>query len=81
VKATLEIGRGTTFSELNKTLSPPRFVRSHRSYLVNLSQVESVDKDFHLKNGDTVYISRGDVPAMKKAYMNYLLSEAIRESE
>ncbi|MDR0851164.1 MAG: LytTR family DNA-binding domain-containing protein [Clostridiales Family XIII bacterium] len=79
--AILETGRTMTFAGLCKILSPPRFVRSHRSYLVNLSQVASVDRDFHMKNGDTVLIARGDVSAMKNAHMNWLLSEAIRESE
>jgi DNA-binding LytR/AlgR family response regulator len=76
-----ETGGFMTLRSLSQLLCPPRFVQSSRSYIVNLGHVKSIDRDFLMQNGDTVYISRGGVPEMKKAYMSWLLNEAIQESE
>ncbi|MDR0818170.1 MAG: LytTR family DNA-binding domain-containing protein [Oscillospiraceae bacterium] len=76
-----ETGRSMTLSSFDKILRPPRFVHSHRSYIVNLSFVANIDRDFLMKNGDTVYIRRGDVPAIREAYMNWLLAEAAKEQK
>jgi DNA-binding LytR/AlgR family response regulator len=64
----------TTLDELEKQLQSPPFIRCHRSYIVNLDQVKSIDRDFVMVNGDTVYIRRGDQWKMKKAYQDYTLS-------
>jgi DNA-binding LytR/AlgR family response regulator len=64
----------TTLDELEKQLRFPPFIRCHRSYIVNLDQVKTIDRDFTMANGDTVYIRRGDQWKMKRAYQDYTLS-------
>ena len=47
-------------------LKPPRFMRCHQSYIVNLSHVDRLERDFIMKNGQTVYIRRGDLAKCKQ---------------
>jgi DNA-binding LytR/AlgR family response regulator len=72
----IETSRVMTMDNFAKLLPPPRFIRCHRSYIVNLSYVEKLDEDFIMKNGDTVYIRRGDFSKIKKAYLSWLLDDA-----
>jgi DNA-binding LytR/AlgR family response regulator len=62
----IDTGTTMTIEDFVPLLPPPRFMRCHQSYIVNLSYVESVGRDFTMKNGDTVYIRRGDLPKCKK---------------
>lgn len=54
-----------TINELENTLNPDRFVRIHRSTIVNLDQVVRLSPAFsgtyyvHMKNGETLVLSRG----------------------
>lgn len=66
VNGTIETGTTMTIESFERTLPSSRFMRCHKSYIANLSYVESVDRDFKMKNGDTVYIRRGDLPKCKK---------------
>lgn len=69
-----------TINEMEQRLPSPPFYRCHRSYIVNLDYVREIDRDFFMKNGDVVYIRRGDVKAMKEAYMKYLIDLTRRKS-
>ena len=62
----IETGTTMTIENFVPFLSPPRFMRCHESYIVNLSYVERVGRDFIMKNGGTAYIRRGDLPKCKK---------------
>lgn len=53
-------------------LPPPRFIRCHRSFIVNLEHVQSVDRDFVMTNGDRVYIRGKDLKKMTDAHTQYL---------
>lgn len=56
-------------------LSDPYFFKPHRSYMVNLRQVNELSKDgFTTKTGKTVPVSRDAYSKAKAAYMKYLLS-------
>ena len=57
----LETGSTMTMDNFERQLPPPRFLRCHKSYIVNLSYVEKIDRDFIMKNGHRVYIRRGDI--------------------
>jgi DNA-binding LytR/AlgR family response regulator len=64
----------TSLDKLWSQLVSPPFIRCHRSYIVNLDHVKTIDRDFIVSNGDTVYIRRADQWKMKKAYQDYVLS-------
>lgn len=58
-------------SKLEKKLDPKLFIRVHRSSIINLQSVESLDKyvssyDVKMKNGDVVRVSRGYMDNIKK---------------
>ena len=49
------------------------FFRSHRGFLVNLSEVSRYDKaNIFLKNGEKVYLSKQKYNDFVTTYMNYL---------
>jgi two-component system LytT family response regulator len=56
--------KNKTMNHFEKTLDPQQFVRSHRSYIVNIQQITRIDpyeKDNHiaiLKSGGRVPVSR-----------------------
>ena len=78
----IDTGSTMTIEDFVPLLPPPRFMRCHQSYIVNLSYVESLERDYTMKNGDKVYITRG-LLAKCKNYGDYLdkwrLAEAGRE--
>lgn len=47
---------GGRLTEFESQLSDSRFLRSHQSYLVNMDQVNYVDEQFVLSNGERVPI-------------------------
>ena len=51
------------------------FCRCHRSYIVNLNHVRQVSRDFYMKNGDIVYIRRGDVKLCEMTFQNHLMKK------
>lgn len=67
---------GNTIEEMSALLPPPRFLKCHRSFIVNLDHVSDVNRDFIMKNGDTVYIRGKDLTLAKKTWAEYLFSTA-----
>jgi len=60
-------------SELEKQLKGSGFIRSQRSYIVNLRYVDDmVANDFILENGKAIPIRRSDRQVIKQAYLDYL---------
>ena len=60
----------------------PAFVRSHKSYLVNLDHVLAIDEElsvFRMRGGGTAYIRKGAIPAMRRRYDDRLI-ERVRLS-
>lgn len=54
-------------------MADARFLRPHRSYIVNLAHVEKLGKyQFHMAGGAVVPISRLRFTEVKQAYLNYL---------
>ena len=63
--------KNKTMSHFEKTLDQQQFVRSHRSYIVNIQQITRIDpyeKDNHvaiLKSGTKVPVSRNGYMKLK----------------
>lgn len=58
--------------ELEEELQSWGFFRCHKSYLVNLGNIDSFDKmDVYFKNGDRAMISGRRYPELKEKYMEY----------
>ena len=63
--------KNKTMSHFEQVLDPSQFVRSHRSYIVNLQQITRIDpyeKDSHvaiLRSGAKVPVSRTGYPKLK----------------
>lgn len=56
-----------------KLLLRPEFLKTHRSYLVNLNYVQAIDtKSVRMKNGDRVPVSRQRRSQVQDAYVNFL---------
>ena len=65
-----------TLSSMEQTLVAKGFVRSHRSYLVNLRRIFRL-KENHclLDDGRWVPVSRKQYPVVKKAFMDWVVDE------
>jgi len=62
-------------SEIEKQLESGTFLRTHRSYIVNMSFIESVaENDFILKNSTHIPIRQNDKLTVKQAYMDYVFT-------
>lgn len=73
IEGELEVNRG--IGSLEKELEPGRFIHSHRSCLVNLSQIESIEKERAvLSGGVTAPVSRRLYTAFNQAFIRYYLS-------
>ena len=75
----IETGSTMKLEDFVQQLPSPRFVRCHKSYLVNMSYVEKVDRDFIMKNGNRVYIRRGDVAKYAREFDKWHLYELGRD--
>jgi len=65
-----------TLDEIEKKLTGKTFLRTHRSFIVNMKFVKSVeDNDFILTTGETVPIRKNDKLKVKQAYMDYIFAQ------
>jgi DNA-binding LytR/AlgR family response regulator len=64
-----------TLDNLQTLLSPPRFLRTHRAFIVNLDHVDDVDDDFIMDNGDVAYIRVKDRKRIKNKFDDYVFSK------
>jgi len=62
-----------TLDKLESLLDGSIFLRTHRSYIVNMHYIEDIsENDFILKNGVKIPIRRNDKVAVKQAFRDYL---------
>lgn len=59
-------------SDVEAELSGNGFLRSHRSYLVNMSAIVSAKTSFLLTNGESVPIRTKNAKEIKNTYLDYL---------
>ncbi len=57
---------------IEEELNDRRFLRCHKSYLVNMDYIQQADKQFLLKTGDIVAIRQRDLKRMRNAYLSYV---------
>ncbi len=63
--------------EIERELSGRGFLRCHQSFLVNLAQIASAEKNaFQMKNGAWAPIRQRDAKKLRDAYFHYLLEQA-----
>ncbi len=73
-------GKTNDVSEILSSITGTTFLRCHKSYIVNLKYVVSIDtnmRTFLMDNDDMVYISRPDFLSVKLAFENFLF-ESVR---
>ncbi len=57
--------------EIEEQLSDSRFLRCHRSYLVNMSYIAEADKQFSLTTGDIVLIRQHSLKEIRTIYQEF----------
>lgn len=76
-----EIRTRAKLSELEAELGGWPFLRCHRSFIVNLNWLEDMlDKDFVLRGGDMVPISRAYSTKSQQGFRQYLISTALQKA-
>lgn len=65
-----------TLSKWQDMLPSALFVRIHRSYIVNMQNIQYIDKDVLMKNGMQIPISRRRLKEVKVIYQDYLRKKA-----
>ena len=66
-----------TLDDMERMLGGSAFLRTHRSFIVNMRYIGSVaENDFILTNGAMIPIRRNDKLAVKQAYMDYVFARA-----
>jgi DNA-binding LytR/AlgR family response regulator len=77
-QCTFHIKDGTVYKEnyslkgAEQKLDDPRFVRCHKSYLVNIQHIQHIEKNnIIMNNGEKVYLSRGKAKLIKCAILDY----------
>jgi DNA-binding LytR/AlgR family response regulator len=74
--ADAEYATTMTIDALERLLPAPRFLRSHRSFIVNLDHVDEIEEDFIMDTGARAYIAVKNHRKIKHAYDDYLFSSA-----
>jgi len=64
-----------TLDEIGRQLDGSTFLKTHRSYIVNMRYIKSINEnDFQLSNGALVPIRRNDKLTVKQVYTDYLFT-------
>lgn len=82
--AELTLRTATSIDKLESSLPKPPFLRSQRSYMVNLDHVRKVDKTLHafiMKNGDRVDIRSGMLAKSEEVRKLRALEKTVRDEE
>ena len=62
---------GMTLADWEKVLDSRMFLQIHKSYIVNLSQIERIEDKLILKNGEILPIARRRKSELLKRFMQY----------
>lgn len=73
----LDVSTNFNIDDLEAMLPTPRFLRTHRSYIVNLDMVKrSNGTDFVMKDGGIAYITQRDYRRIMRLYDEWLFGQA-----
>lgn len=61
-----------TLNVIEKELNDQRFFRCHQSFLVNMDHVRQIDKEFLLRNGESIPIRQRGIKPARETFMRYL---------
>lgn len=76
----LDVSTNFNIDDLEAMLPTPRFLRTHRSYIVNLDMVKrSNGTDFIMKDGGIAYITQRDYRRIMRLYDEWLFGQAREE--
>lgn len=64
-------------NDIEESLSDPRFLRCHQSFLVNMDYIADVEQDFLLRNGTVVPIRVRSRREMTERYYRYFVSRTV----
>jgi len=68
-----------TLDEVEQQLKGKNFLRTHRSFIVNMRYISNVDdNDFIMTNGESVPIRKNDKLKIKQEYMDYIFAQTRR---
>ena len=59
-------------NDIEKELADDRFLRCHRSFIVNMNYIIRADKQFTLTDGSTVLIRQKSLKDVRQSYVDYL---------
>lgn len=69
----------TRLDLIEKDINDRRFLRCHRSYLVNLYYVKSLSDNFIMDNGEIVLIRRKGIKETREEYLKYHSNDKIEK--
>ncbi len=75
----LRLSQNMRMKKIADTLPSPPFIRCHHSYIVNLDYVAELNRDFLMKNGETVYIRQTDIKKCGDIYKAFILDKIRRD--
>ena len=62
---------GMTLAEWESVLDSRMFLQVHKSYIVNLSQIEQIEDKLTLKNGEILPVARRRKSELLKQFVQY----------
>lgn len=68
-----------TLCGVEKEMSDGRFLRCHRSFLVNMDHITGMDKQFILDTGECVMIKQRHIPSVRGAVIDYYKRKKAKE--
>ncbi len=75
----MRLSQNMRMKKIAEMLPSPPFIRCHHSYIVNMDYVAGLDRDFLMKNGETVYIRQADIKKCGDIYKAYMLDKVRRD--
>lgn len=75
----LRLSQNMRMKKIADMLPSPPFIRCHHSYIANMDYVAELDRDFLMKNGETVYVRQADIKKCGDIYKAYMLDKIRRD--